>query len=222
VRAQEDERQLIAQELQDELVQSMVALCWRLDAVRQTVREGLPEPVTAALAEARKVAEGVTDELSRFARDLRPSVLDDLGLASAVRALVEEISERARLRGRLMVDGVPRRLAPSVEVSLFWIAQEALRNVERHAGATALTVRLKYGRDVRLVVSDDGKGFELAPYSTLTNTGRLGLLGMYGRARLLGGSCRIESQPGEGTGVDVRIPLERTNRRPTASTPKPK
>jgi signal transduction histidine kinase len=105
------------------------------------------------------------------------------------------------------VNNVPRRVAPGAELALFRIAQESLRNVERHSGASRVTVRLTYAtNEIRLTVSDDGEGFELPSYSTLAGAGRLGLLGIYERARLAGGTCRIDSHPGKGTRIEARVP----------------
>ncbi len=219
VRAQEHERQRIAEQLECEVVQSIVALCWHLDGISRTGVEVFPASIAATVGEVRNAAEGIGDELRRFARDLRPSILDDLGLVAAVRRLVAELSERTAVRGQLIVEGAPRRLGSTVEVSLFRIAQEALRNVERHAGASDTTVRMTFGRGVRLVVSDNGRGFQLNPSNT-TGGGRLGLLGMHERARLIGGTCRIASRPGRGTRVEVRVPAETTGRQsPAAMAP---
>jgi len=207
VRAQEEERQRVAQDLHDVSVQSAVLLCRRLDAVTEAAETELAPQVVSALVEARKAAEGISDELRRFSRDLRPLILDDLGLTPAIKRLVAELSDRSPIQARLTVSGASRRVDPGAELALFRIAQEALRNAERHSGASRVTVKLAYGGgDVRLGVTDDGKGFSVPSYTTLAGAGRLGLLGMHERARLAGGSCTIESQPGKGTRVEAHVP----------------
>ena len=184
VRAQEEERARIARELHDIGLQSVILLCRRLDTVGEAAGQELPESVGRALVEARRTAEDIADELRRFSRDLRPVILEDLGLVPAVKRLVSETSARSSVRGRLVVTGEPRRLSSSAELSIFRIAQEALRNVERHAGASHVTVKLGYqAHAVRVTVTDDGKGFEMPLlYTTLASSGKLGLLGMRERA----------------------------------------
>lgn len=215
-RAQEEERLRIAQELHDVSVQSAVLLCRRLDAIEDAAESEFSPPVFAALADARRAAEGIGDELRRFSRDLRPLILDDLGLLPAIKRLVAEVSERTSIRGRLLVMGSSRRLPSNIELLLFRIAQEALRNAEKHSEASRVTVRLKYApEEVRLGITDDGKGFDVPSYTSLAVAGRLGLLGMRERARLAGGTCEIRSTPGGARGfvpggstrVEVCIPI---------------
>jgi PAS domain S-box-containing protein len=206
VRAEEEERQRIAHELYDVSLQSLVVLWRRLAAVQEAAAEELPEAVTAVLAEARRSTNGLADELRRYSKDLCPTTLGDLGLAQATEGLVAELSKGERLRGRLTVTGSPRRLPSSIEISLFRIAQEALCNIECHAGASRFAVKLRYGREVRLTVTDNGKGFELPLYTSLPSDRRLGLLSMHERARLAGGTCQVASEPGKGTRVEVHMP----------------
>jgi PAS domain S-box-containing protein len=207
VRAQEDERQRIAQELHDVSVQSAILICRRLDAASEAVDSGDPEAVTRTIAEARHAAEGMADELRRFSRDLRPLILEDLGLVPALKRLITELRERSQLQVRFEVHGESRRLDPRAELVLFRIGQEALRNVENHAGATRVSLRLSFDKDAaRLSVVDNGVGFAVPPLTTLVNAGSLGLLGMQERARLVEGHCHIRSKPGDGTHVTAEIP----------------
>lgn len=209
VRAQEDERQRIARELHDASLQSLVLLCRRLDEVEEAAGDGLPPEVATALRGARGLAEAIGAELRSFARDLRPSVLDDLGLGAAIRSQVNALTERSGVAGRFTLEGRPRRLPSAVEVLLFRIAQESLRNVERHAQASKVEVRLAFRPDaVVLEVEDDGRGFQVPRSTTnLAAAGRLGLLGMQERASLAGGICEIDSEPGKGTRVRVELPV---------------
>lgn len=206
-RVQEEERLRIARELHDGTVQSLVALCQRLDAVEETTETEALREVNRAIRGAREAAEAVAHELRRFSRDLRPSILDDLGLVPAVRWIVNDIEQRAGVRGTLTVDGPEQRVQADIELCLFRIAQEALRNVERHAGASTVALHLSYGDALRLAIADDGRGFDAArtPGSLLSN--HLGLPGMRERARLLGGDLRVISSPGAGTRVEASIPV---------------
>jgi signal transduction histidine kinase len=208
VRAQEEERQRISRELHDVSLQRIVLLCRQLDEVEDSADGLLPPEFAVALVEARKLADDIGDELRRFSRDLRPAVLDDLGLVPAIRSLVAELSNRQGIDGRFTFSGAEVRLASECELSLFRICQEALRNVERHSHASRVTVKLSVqGVAARLSVTDNGRGFSVPAAPThLAARGRLGLLGMQERARLAGGAFRVSSKPGKGTRLDVSLP----------------
>lgn len=207
VRAQEDERQRIAQELHDVSVQSAILICRKLDAASDAVEREDPAAVMSTLADARHAAEGMADELRRFSRDLRPLILEDLGLVPALKRLITELRERSHLRVRFEVHGEARRLGPEAELVLFRIGQEALRNVENHAHGTRVSLRVAFERnDVKLSVADNGIGFDQPALNALVTAGSLGLLGMQERAKLVGGRCQVRSRPGEGTHVSAEIP----------------
>ncbi len=209
MQAQEEERRRIARELHDSSLQSVVLLCRRLDILEQSTDTELPESIQRALTESRESAESVADELRRFSRDLRPSILDDLGLVPALRWVVSDLEERRGVQGELVLDGTIGRLPPDIELGVFRMCQEALRNVERHAGAKSVFVQLCHRVDhLELIVEDDGRGMRLEDRSeSPIHSGKLGLLGMQERARLLDGSVKILSSPGEGTHVEVFVPL---------------
>lgn len=210
VQAQEEERRRIARELHDGSLQSLVLLCRRLDALEDAADHAPSVGLSGQLSEARQTAEAVADELRRFSRDLRPSVLDDLGLVSAIRWLLSDLERRTDVAARLLINGTERRLSPDAELGLFRIAQEALHNVERHAAASGVVVTLDYQTDELLLrVEDDGIGISVEnPIPASGLSGKLGLLGMQERARLIGGRLRVTSEPGHGTAVQVSL---RTN-----------
>ena len=199
LRAQEEGRSRIAQELHDEPLQQVVQLCHQLD------RASAAGPAGPALAAARRTAEGVAGELRRLAGGLRPPALDELGLPAALRMVARGTQERAPgVRVRVVIRGRERRLDPVVELNLFRIAQ-ALRNAERHADASRVAVTLAYRRsDVQLSVADDGRGFA-ANGDGKPAEEPLGLVGMRERARLRGGSLRVASAQGAGTRIEVSI-----------------
>ena len=206
LRAQEEERKRIAQELHDETVQSLVLLCRQLDTVDDTAG-ALPSTVTDTLQQSRAIAEEAVERLRDFARTLRPPTLDDLGLVTSIRRLLDDLTERTKANGKLTVQGKERRLPPDTELGLFRIAQEAIRNVERHALATEVTMTLDFAvGEVRLEVHDNGVGFTPpAATANFATSGQLGLLGMQERAQLLGGRLKINSSPGKGTRISVSI-----------------
>ncbi len=209
VRAQEDERRRIAQELHDVSVQSVILICRRLDTASEAARSNDPAAVIATIAEARLAAEAIVDELRRFSRDLRPLILEDLGFVPALKRLVSELRQRTQIRTRFEVRGDARRLDPWTELVLFRIGQEALRNAEHHASPTRVSLRLSFEDEVvRLGVLDNGVGFVVPPLTTLVNAGSLGLLGMQERARRVGGRCQVRSKPGEGTHITAEIPFQ--------------
>jgi signal transduction histidine kinase len=205
VKAQEEERARIAQELHDEPLQTVVHLYRMLDRLA-TAPDGHADEVRRGLGEARLVAERIAEELRRLARGLRPASLEDLGLVAALGRLVADADGRDSLHAHLRVEGEPRRLDPLVELGLFRIAQEAVRNVERHARATQVEVGLRFDPEaVELTVVDDGRGL---PPAILADgePHRLGLVGMEERAALLGGRFQVESRPPHGTRVRASIP----------------
>jgi len=211
-RAQEDERKRIAREAHDETAQILVALSRRLDALIAS-----PELPSTALKERLEAVRGLTTDalqsVRRFSQDLRPPVLDDLGFVAAVRGLARNLEE-ASVETELRVSGTPYRLSAEEELVLFRIAQESLNNVRRHAHASEAKVMVSFhSKNVRMVIEDDGQGFD-APdkFDDLVASGKLGLIGMHERARILGGTMRIDSEPGKGTRVTVDAPVHKRGR----------
>jgi signal transduction histidine kinase len=207
--AEETERGRISRELHDRLGQDLTALRLGLQNLR---RQG---PVAAAvrdkLSNLEKVAEGLMGDIHRLAWELRPSVLDDMGLERALRRFTEEWSATTGVPVDFHPGGdlETRRLPHEFETALYRIAQEALTNVARHAQAKRVSVLLERRPGyVSLIVEDDGRGFDAQGTTEApAGSGRLGLLGMQERARLAGGSLTIESAPGGGATVFVRLPL---------------
>lgn len=201
--AQEDERLRIARELHDETAQELVLLSRKLEELKSRVGSDHVQDINALLTMTR----GTIQTVRRYSRDLRPSVLDDLGLRAAIEMVVEETGRRLPKGARLQVTGKERRLDGPLELALFRIAQEALRNVEKHAGATAASVELDFGADeITLAITDDGRGFSPAKnMQDLIRSGKLGLVGMRERAELVGGTLELRSDGERGTRVAVRV-----------------
>ncbi len=198
-KAQEEERTRIARELHDETAQSLVLLRRGLDAASSGSEDG-------NLEEMRGLADSILEGVRRFSRDLRPSILDDLGLLPAIEWVAGEATRRGVVEASVEVVGESRRLSSEAELVLFRIAQEALRNAEKHAGECSAKVTVEFqDQNVRLSVMDDGSGFASAA-SDVSRGGKLGLLGMRERAELLGADFRIESSAGKGTSVTVVLP----------------
>ncbi len=207
VRVHEDERQRLARELHDGTIQELMLLCHRLDDIERDA--AMSPDAIVGLRKARSTAEEIVKDMRDFARSLRPPTLDDLGMVTSVRRLVRDLEERSEIRGRHKVVGEERRLPPDVELGMFRIAQEALRNIERHAEATRANVTISFQKDkVKLEVRDNGGGFANDGASGESGGGtRLGLVSMQERAELLGGTLKVQSGPRNGTRVTASIPI---------------
>ncbi len=166
------------------------------------------EEVRASLAEMRSLASRALDELHFLAFELRPSVLDDLGLVVALQRYVQDFSRRTGIHVEAPLDPLENvRLAPAVEIALYRIVQEALTNVVKHAEAKTVSVLLQArGESLLLIVEDDGRGFEVPDVMDPDSGKHFGLMGMHERVGLLGGKLTIESTPGAGTTVYVEVP----------------
>ena len=205
---QETERARLARELHDGPVQSLIALGQRAEMAQRSVGRDQAEQAQALLEELRQTARDSVQELRRLIGALRPVYLEDLGFAPALRALVQEASERTHVPIRLEFGEDIKRLGPRVELAAYRIAQEALNNALQHAQPQHITVRLYCeGQTLVLTVHDDGIGFELPQQpDLLTRTGHFGLIDMRERAMLLGGELEIRTTPGRGTVVTARLP----------------
>jgi two-component system sensor histidine kinase UhpB len=205
MRAQEEERRRLARDLHDEVNQALTAILLRLEALAQeTPAERAPE-----VAELKRLVNQAMDELLNLARQLRPSALDDHGLVPAVETQLKRFSARTGIEVRLDTRGDPDELPEVVQTAIYRVAQEALTNVTRHAGATV--VQLDLGADeggAELRVRDDGGGFDPSVIARNSEgpAGGLGLIGMAERARLVGGELDVRSAPGGGTTITLRVP----------------
>ena len=216
VTAQEAERQRIARELHDETGQALTAIGMGLRGLESTLRIPDPEGTTRNLRQLESLTAHSLDELQRLIADLRPSHLDDLGLPSALRWYASDIEERTKLKVRVEIQGEERSVSSEVKTALFRIVQEAITNVIKHTQAANVQIILGYRSDqVRISVKDEGQGFDL--HSTGPGKRKTwGLKNMEERASLLGGRFKIHSSPGEGTTIEVSIPIleEQTDENP--------
>jgi signal transduction histidine kinase len=203
--AQEEERKRISRDLHDETAQNLVAIRRNLDTLAARLT---PDAHPPELVQLHTLTNQTLAGVRRFSRVLRPPVLDDLGLVSALESLVDELDRRSEVTVELIVEGTPHRLPAESELVLFRIGQAALHNVDRHAHADRATAALCFEtHHIRLTVTDDGRGF--APpheITELAGSGKLGLLGMQERAHLVGADLKITSTPGHGTHVEVEVP----------------
>ena len=206
---QEEERKRIARELHDDTSQSLVSLLMRMDAI-SAVPAGNSDKVQSMLQDVKNLAVKTIDNVHKMIFDLRPSVLDDLGLLSAIRWYAGNRLEPLGIETRVEVTGEERKLSPQVEIALFRIVQEAFNNIAKHAEAHSVLLSIEFKEaGVIIEIEDDGKGFDPAAVSLIPDKAQgVGLLGMKERAALFDGTVRVESQPGKGTRVMVEVPLK--------------
>jgi signal transduction histidine kinase len=204
--AHEVERRHLARELHDQVGQALTAAKVNTDMLRSTA----PSNLAARLNENAIILDRLLQQTRQISLDLRPPILDDLGLVAALRWYVDQQAQRAGLRAKFSADPLADEVSPQVQITCFRLAQEAITNAVRHARAKTLTVELRR-RDsfLRLLVRDDGVGFAVHVAETRAEQGAsLGLLGIKERAALAGGRARITSSPSEGTTVEIRLPSQ--------------
>jgi PAS domain S-box-containing protein len=199
--AQEDERRRIARELHDDLSQ-------RLALLEAELSQLAAQPTSSDTARLTAQVAALSDSTRRLSRRLHPAILEDLGLQAALRSLIEDFERAHSLALQLRADPVPRSLPLPIATALYRIAQEALRNVVKHAPEACVTVRLNRTPDsLTLSVEDDGPGFD--PQAVRTGGG-LGLVSMEERARAVGGRMTVRGHPGDGAEITVTIPWRET------------
>jgi len=199
LRAQEEERKRVARDLHDEVNQSLTAILLRLEALMQAA----PPEVRGELEETKKLANQAMDELLQLARQLRPTALDDHGFVPAIEEMLRRFQAQHGIQTQLAIDGDVDGLGSDQELVVYRVTQEALNNIARHSGAQKLSVAMVCDDgELSLTVADDGEGFSMGAEER-----GLGLDGMSERARLVGGVLSIDSRPGKGTTLQLRVPF---------------
>jgi len=207
--AQEDERKRVARELHDDVSPPLLLLIQRLDTITLGTQPKLSHSLKESLEGLRSQAIEALEGLRHCAQDLRPRILDDLGLVAALEWMTEDMAKSQGIDAHVEVIGMERTLPVETQLLLFRIAQEALNNIKRHAEASRAVVKLESGdNSIKMTVSDNGKGFEPPErMEDLASTGKLGLAGMQERARLLGGSLDVKSEPSKGATIVVEASI---------------
>lgn len=207
--AQEEERREISRELHDEVVQTLIGINVQLSTLKRGTSVGL-QTLKAKIARTQRLVANSVSVVHRFARQLRPAALDDLGLIPALQAFSKSLVARKKLKIRLTVfDGV-EAVGSARRTVLYRVAQEALTNVVRHAQASQVRLTIdEIPGAIRMEIGDDGKSFHVGNALRAANPKRLGLIGMKERIEMVGGSLTIESAPGIGTTVRAEIPFNR-------------
>lgn len=212
LQAQENERRRVSRELHDSVSQILASVKFRMESFEEQIPARL-KLVRAGVRQTRQLVDRVMLEVRRISRNLRPTELDDLGLSSAVRSLVDEFAERNGARVDLDFPELKKKLPPEVELTLYRIIQEGLTNVERHSKATRVT--LKVSEDDSAIIAsivDNGRGFaKRRSGKGRCKDGGMGLVDIRERVSFLDGDLQISSAPRKGTSITVRIPLNESN-----------
>lgn len=208
--AQETERGRISRELHDGVGQQLTGMKYSLEAIRSAAKAEDQEKLMQRIGEARELATQIIDDLRSISLDLRPTMLDDLGLKPTLEWLTRQCQSRYGLNIVLSTEFDESGLSPEISTAAYRIIQEGLGNVAKHAKAKNVTISITLTDDVlRLRVEDDGTGFEANELSRMqTSRGCSGMLNMKERARFLGGNFRLETAPGKGTKIHISIPVK--------------
>ena len=205
--AQEEERKQISRELHDVIAQTLTGINVRLAALKKEAALNTKH-LDRNIARTQRLVEKSVDIVHQFARELRPAVLDDLGLIPALHSFVKIFSKRTRIHVHLKAFAGIEELEITKRTVLYRVAQEALNNVSRHAQASRVELNIqKFHSAAHMEIKDDGKSFQVERTLNAKGNKRLGLLGMRERVEMVGGTFCVESAPGHGTSVRVEIPF---------------
>ncbi len=207
--AQEEERLRIARELHDTTVQSLIAVLHQSERFLES-NKNFNMTYIRFLLQISEEIRSIIREVRHLSSNLRPSILDHLGLMPSVQYITNEFEKTYGININLTVSGNPYRFLPEVEVSIFRIIQEALQNVVRHAEATKVDVTFEFDKETTVfIIQDNGKGIEDLPVlvDELPRQGKLGLAGMFERVELIKGKITLQTCPGNGTMITVSVPV---------------
>ena len=208
LKAQEGERERIAQELHDSTIQDLLVLVNHVHAIETGSHGDISPEVKRKIEQLENEMLHVIDNVRRMSHGLRSSVLDNTGLIPAIRWLAESISQESNIKVQVIVHGKEHKIRPEAETLIFRITQEALSNVREHSGATEASISLDFdARDFKLTIRDNGTGFtvpdEIYKETSTSTSSQLGLDIIKQRTRLLGGKLTLLSEPGRGTTIIV-------------------
>jgi signal transduction histidine kinase len=206
ITAQEEERKRIARELHDDTSQALAALLY---AVEEALEMGDLDRMRIRLGGMKELTMHTMEEIYKLIFDLRPTMLDHLGLVPALRSFAQTRLEPAGVRVMIEEVSAPRRLPAEIETALFRVVQEVITNIARHAMARNVAISFQFEPNMVIVkVEDDGIGFDMVEVTLSSDSQRgLGLMGMLERVELLGGEMEIDTAPGYGTGIHIEVPL---------------
>jgi PAS domain S-box-containing protein len=212
LRAQEEERKRISRELHDEITQILVGINVHLESLAREATVN-PKNISKAITRTQRLVERSVEVVHQFARELRPSLLDDLGLITTVHAFMKDFTKSTGLRIQFTAFAGVEQLESTKRTVLYRVIQSALANVAQHAHASQVKVSIRrHGSQVCMEISDDGKAFNVDRVLHRKGNKGLGLLGMRERVEMVGGNFTVESAPDQGTTLRVRMPLHSDSR----------
>jgi len=207
LQAQEEERRRISRELHDNITQTLIGISVQLAGLVQAGTR-VPARLKLRVANVQALVADSVNIVHQFARELRPAMLDDLGLVTSLHAFMKDFAKRTGITARLTSSAGLERLDNDQRLTLYRVAQSALTNVAEHAKASRVSVSVRKLRGiVHLEISDDGQSFDVERITHTKGHDRLGLLGMRERVQMIGGNLSIESAPGRGTTIRATIPV---------------
>ena len=217
LQAQEEERKRISRELHDEIAQTLMGISVHLETLVRGATVN-PRSLKRKFARTQRLVAKSVDIVHRFAQELRPPLLDDLGLIATLHSLMKEFAKRTRVRVRFTTFAGVEQLPSATRTVLYRVVQSALANVARHAEASRVEVSIRKHPDlVRMEIKDNGKSFDVERVLRAKNNQRLGLLGMRERVEMVGGDFSVESAPGQGTTIRAEIPFSNSPVRENAA-----
>lgn len=206
IQAEENERKVVALEIHDVISQAIASLFYRIQTCERLIGIDV-ERAQREFSDVKRIAQDTLDDVTRLMFNLRPPVLDDLGVFPALRRYLDQYQRQNGIAVKMTTKGRRRRFQASVELTIYRIVQEALANVRKHAEAKRVIMKFETNRDtIKGMIEDDGKGFDSRSLPRKEVEGHLGLFSMRERAALLGGTLEVRSQSGEGTSVYFEIP----------------
>jgi signal transduction histidine kinase len=206
---QEDERKRIAYELHDDTAQYLAILKLQLDSLIESKKIQDPE-ILEKLRYLEKDAGRAVDDVRRYSHELRPGVLEHLGLLAAIEQIAEDVNKLGQIKVDVNVAGEERELSEEIKLGFFRIAQEAINNARKHSKSSRAVIGLNFrDNQIEMTISDDGVGFDMREVSArVTRKGNLGLMSMQERANLIDARLAIKSNPGQGTTVMIEKDLD--------------
>jgi signal transduction histidine kinase len=208
ITAQEEERKRISREIHDDTTQRLWILANQTQNLVTDKLRSINPHIAAEMDTIKDTILRISDDARRLSLALRPGLLDDVGFLPAIRWLVDQLNCEGLIEAEILVEGLPRQLNHESGIHLFRIAQEALSNARRHSEATQVVVTLEFAQEtVKMTIQDNGKGFSFRDINKFSKQGRLGLLGIQERVRLIGGILKINSKQGRGTTISVESRL---------------
>jgi two-component system sensor histidine kinase DegS len=205
-KAQEDERKRIAQGLHDDTIHSLLVIANQVQGITGK-NSKTEEQLNSQAQTIRGEVLRVSDDLRRLILDLRPGVLDNVGLIPALIWLIDRLNQEGQIDAKLIIEGEERDIPHGTDVILFRIIQEALNNIRLHSQATEVTITIEFGAEIiKIIVHDNGKGFTVPKrLSSLASKGKLGLIGIQERVHSLKGSLLIQSKPKNGANISIEV-----------------